>query len=185
MEQVLNYYYENNAQKLHNMVDRILFKLGFASLVDCEDFYSLANEIFVDVIKRYDGSRSFEGFLYSCLCNKFKTEMTRRNRYKRQADRMAVSIDTPVGDDEGHTLGDMLADKFDVEKELFEEREEGYSKRMLLYLSKLSNLQKEVLMLTIAGYMPNEIREELHISEKQYSDCNAAIHSYRNVAILF
>ena len=66
-----------------------------------------------------------------------------------------------------------------------EDDEEEYSSKMLLYLSKLSNLQKEVLKLNIAGYLPNEIREELHINEKEYADCYAAIHSYRNVSVLF
>ena len=150
-----------------------------------DDFYSLANLVFLDVMRRYDDSQSFDAFLYSCLLNKIKTEMTRRNREKRTADRMSISIDTPVGDDENSTIGDMIAGDFSIEKEIFEKDEEGYSKRMLLYLSRLSNLQKEVLRLNIAGYLPGEIREELHISEKQYADCYAAIHSYRNVSVLF
>ena len=111
--------------------------------------------------------------------------MTRRNCEKRKADRMSISIDTPIGDEEGLTIGDTLADKFSIEKELFEKSEEGYSNRMLQYLSRLSTLQKEVLRLNIAGYLPGEIREKLHISEKQYADCYAAIHSYRNVSVLF
>ena len=148
-------------------------------------FYSLANEVFVDVMRRYDGSQSFDGFLYSCLLNKIKTEITRRNREKRKADRMSISIDTPVGDDENCTIGDIIADDFTIEKKLFEEKEEGYSRRMLLYLSRLSNIQKEVLRLNIAGYLPSEIREELHINEKEYTVCYAAIHSYRNVSVLF
>ena len=78
MEAIINAYYTKDAKKLHKMVDKILIKLKFN--VDNEDFYSLANEVFVDVIKRYDNSKSFDGFLYSCLTNKFKTEMTRRNR---------------------------------------------------------------------------------------------------------
>ena len=79
----------------------------------------------------------------------------------------------------------MIADETTIEKEVFDKNEEGYSKKMLLYLNRLSNLQKEVLRLNIAGYLPNEIREELHISEKEYADCYAAIHSYRNVSVLF
>lgn len=184
MEQILNSYYKNGAKKLHSLVDMILFKLHFVD-VDNEDFYSLANEIFVDVIKRYDGEQNFEGFLYSCLLNRFKTEMTRRNRQKRQADKMAISIDIPIGDNENSTIGDMIADKSTIEKDLFEKGEEGYSKKMLLYLSKLSEDQKEILRLTITGYLPNEIRKELQMSEKQYCDNYAAIHSYRNVSVLF
>lgn len=185
MDQILITYYSNNARKLHKMVDKILLKFGGLSDKDLDDFYSLANEVFVDVMKRYDRSQPFETFLYSCLLNKIKTEMTRRNREKRKADRMSISIDTPIGDDENSTIGDMIACDFTIEKEIFDKNEEGYSKRMLLYLSRLSNLQKEVLRLNIAGYLPGEIREELHMSEKEYADCYAAIHSYRNVSILF
>lgn len=185
MDKILVTYYSNNAKKLHKVVDKILLKFGGLSDKDLDDFYSLANEVFVDVMAKYDDSQSFDGFLYSCLLNKIKTEMTRRNREKRKADRMSISIDTPIGDDENSTIGDMIADSFSIERELFDEKEEGYSKRMLLYLSRLSNLQKKVLRLNIAGYLPVEIREELHISEKQYADCYAAIHSYRNVSVLF
>lgn len=183
-ERLAEEYYKNGGMKIKNLVDNILFKLRFVD-VDPNDFYSLANEIFTDVLRRYDGKRNFDGFLYSCLLNKFKTEMTRRNRYKRQADKFSISIDTPIGDKENNTIGDTIADKFTIEREIFEEKEEGYSRKMIAYLSRLSSIQKEVLMLIIAGYTPNEIKEELHITDKQYDDCQSAIHSYRNVSILF
>ena len=110
--------------------------------------------------------------------------MTERNREKRRADRYAISIDTPVNDGES-TIGDLIPDGCNVEKEIFEEKEEGYSRRMMLYLSKLSNLQREVLRLDADGYRPHEIKEKLHMTEKQYTDCCTAIHSYRNVSVLF
>lgn len=185
MEKLLNTYYSNNAKKLHKMVDKILLNFGGLSDKDLDDFYSLANEVFVDVLKRYDQSKSFDAFLYSCLRNKIKTEVTKRNREKRKADRMSISIDTPIGDDENSTYKDVIADKVNIENDFFKEKEEGYSRRMLLYLNRLSNLQKEVLRLNIVGYQPNEIRESLKINEKQYADCYAAIHSYRNVSVLF
>lgn len=185
MDKILITYYSNNARKLHKVVDKILLKFGGLSDKDLDDFYSLANEVFWDAMRRYDDLQSFDAFLYSCLLNKIKTEITRRNREKRKADRMSISIDTPIGDDENTTIADIIADDFSIEKELFEKNEDGYSKKIQLYLNRLSNLQKEVLRLIIAGYLPGEIREELHISEKQYADCYAAIHSYRNVSILF
>lgn len=183
MEVIINSYYEDNAKKLHKMVDQILFKLRFD--VDNEDFYSLANEIFVDVIRRYDRKQDFDGFLYSCLTNKFKTEMTRRNRKKRQADKNSISFDTPISNDENNlTLGDILPNKKTIEKEIFEEKEDGYSKEMCQYLARLSELQKEVLRLISIGFKPSEILEELHINQKMYEDCYNAIHSYRNISIL-
>lgn len=182
MEQIINTYYANNAEKLHNLVDRILFKLRFN--VDNQDFYSLANEIFVDVLKRYDKQQSFDGFLYSCLLNKFKTEMTRRNRIKRQADMMSIPIDTPIKENDRLTIGDILVAENTVEEEIFEDNQNYYSCQMNQYLNRLSLLQKEVLHLISIGFSPNEIIEELHINKKQYEDCYAAIHSYRNIAIL-
>lgn len=185
MEAVLTTYYADNARKLHRMVDKILLKFGGLSDKDMDDFYSLANEVFVDVMRRYDHAQPFEVFLYSCLSNRIKTEMTRRHREKRMADRLSVSIDMPIGDDEDVTVGDMIADSFDMEQEILQEKGERYSKRMRLYLSRLSNLQREVLHLTTAGYLPGEIRKELQINAKQYTDCNTAIRSYRNVSVLF
>ena len=182
MEKIIISYYEDNAKKMRTMIDKILFRLKFN--VDNEDFYSLGNEVFLDVLNRYDGKQDFDGFLYSCLVRKFKTEMTRRNRYKRQADRMAISIDSPVGEDENMTLSDIIADKATIEKIFFEENEDTYSAEMKRYLSRLSILQREVLRLISIGFNPNEILTELHINKKQYEDCYQAIHSYRNISIL-
>ena len=189
MEAILNSYYANNAQKLHKMVDKILGKLKFHD-VDNEDFYSLANEIFVDVLKRYDGKQDFNGFLYSCLTNKFKTEMTRRNRQKRQADKMALSWETPLDEDSDSTIGDFITDTkkaehYDIDKTFFEDDGEKYSERMLLYITKLSKLQKEVVKLIISGYSKEEIKENLHINGKEYEDCMQSIKSFKNVSILF
>ncbi len=185
MEQLLAVYYQDNAKKLHRLVDKILLKFGGLSDKDLDDFYSLANEVFAEVMKRYDNTQPFEAFLYSCLSRKIKTEMTRRNREKRKADRISVSLDAPAGTEEDVTLGDTIADSFNIEEELLREGEAGYSSKMMLYLERLSDLQKDVLRLCVNGYHPNEIREELHISQKQYADCCAAIHSYRNVSLLF
>ena len=182
MEKIILSYYEDNAKKMRTMIDKILFRLKFN--VDNEDFYSLGNEVFLDVLNRYNGKQDFDGFLYSCLVRKFKTEMTRRNRYKRQADRMAISIDSPVGEDENMTLSDIIADKDTIEKIFFEENEDTYSAEMQRYLSRLSILQREVLRLISIGFNPNEILTELHINKKQYEDCYQAIHSYRNISIL-
>ena len=183
MEKIIISYYENDAEKLHKMIDKILFKLRFN--VDNQDFYSLGNEIFVDVISRYDSSKDFDGFLYSCLTNKFKTEMTRRNREKRKCDRNAVSLNSPIGEEDDITLEDTISDKNSlIENIFFNKSENGYSEKMIQYLSKLSILQREVLQLISIGFSPKDIINELHINRKQYEDCYKAIHSYRNTSIL-
>lgn len=189
MEQILNSYYEDNAKKLHALVDKILVKLRFYE-VDNEDFYSLANEIFVDVLRRYNKSQDFDGFLYSCLTNKFKTEMTRRNRKKRQADKTALSWETPINEESGQTIGDFITDTkkaehYDIDKTFFEDDGEKYTERMLLYITKLSILQREVVKLIVSGYSKEEIKKKLHINNKEYEDCMQSIKSYKNMSIFF
>lgn len=184
MEEILITYYSNNAKKLHKTVDRILLKFGGLSESDTDDFYSLANEVFVDVMRRYDGSQSFDGFLYSCLLNKIKSEMTKRNREKRKADRMSISIDTPIGNDETLTLGDIIADDFDVEKEIF--GEENYkSSKIEKYLASLTKRQQKVVELLAASYSAGEIQDILHITQKEYTDTLVGINSYNNISLLF
>ena len=180
---LVDLYFKNDGKVLYSLIDKVLFKLKFD--VEKSDFYSLGSEIFLDALCRYDETQDFNGFLYSCLINKFRTEMTRRNRQKRQCDNNSISIDTPIGNEDGNfTIGDTIASKSTIEKEFFEEREESYSKEMCRYLGRLSNLQKEVLRLISIGFMPSEILEELHINQKIYEDCYQAIHSYRNISVL-
>ena len=181
---LVDLYFKNDGKVIYGLIDKVLFKLKFD--VEKSDFYSLGSEIFLDALCRYDETQDFNGFLYSCLINKFRTEMTRRNRQKRQCDNNSISIDTPIGDDDGnYTIGDTIASKYTIEKEFFEEREDGYSREMCRYLGRLSDLQKEVLRLISIGFMPSEILEELHINQKMYEDCYQAIHSYRNISLLF
>ena len=183
---LLDEYYKENAKKIRKMVDKILLRFGGISQKDYDDFYSLANEVFVDVLNKYDETKEFEGFLYSCLLNKIKSEITTRNRAKRKVDRLSISLDTPVGDEGEVILADVIKDDFDLEKEVLERNDaEKYSARMSLYLSKLSNLQREVLSFQAKGYSPKEIQNELQISKKEYSDCKSAICAYRNISILF
>jgi hypothetical protein len=202
LEEVIESYYKDGAKKLHNIVDKILFKLHFHD-VDRDEFYSMANEVFVSIINNYDDTKSFDGFLYSCLYKKFCSLMTESTRYKRctkikiqeeDVNGKIVEVfqiipdeylDAPLKDNENLTLGDTIASDTTIEREVFEKGGDGLSRKMILYLNKLSVLQKKVLWLMIAGYVPGEIREELHINNKQYANCIAAIRAYRNVSVLF
>lgn len=184
--EILNTYYADNARKLHKTVDRILCKFGGLSGKDTDDFYSLANEVFADVIKRYDYKQSFDGFLYSCLSNKIMTEITKRNREKRKADRMAVSLDAVNGEDEELSLLDFLPSDFDTFEEVAKRQESGkYQDKMERYISKLSNRQVNILNLLIDGFKPSEIRQILGIPPREYADNLQTMRSYENVKILF
>lgn len=182
-DQILNTYYAQNARKLHRKVDKILLKFGGLSGKDFDDFYSLANEVFVDVLKRYDGVQPFDGLLYVSLSNKIKSEITKRNTEKRKADRMAVSLDAPVGDEDGRTLNELIADNFDLEEEAFG-KISSLAIKLERYMEKLSKQQKRVLELLSYCYKAAEIQEMLHMTQREYTDALDSIRAYENIRIL-
>lgn len=183
MEPVVELYYKNGAKQLYSMVDKILYRLHFVD-IDKNDFYSLANEVFMYTVRDYDTDKPFDGFLYSCLYKKFCSEMSKRNCEKRKADKLSISIDTPVSDDESLTIGDMLAGGSTVEKEIFgEENIDSY--KIENYLNNLTKRQRKIVELLAASYKAWEIQRILHITQKEYEDAMLGIHSYENISLLF
>lgn len=183
---ILNAYYADNARKLHRVVDRILRKFGGLLDKDKEDFYSLANEVFVDVLKRFDYQQPFDRFLYSCLSNRIKSEITRRNREKRKADRMAVSMDAVNDSGEEYSLLDYIPSDFDTFEEVSKLQKNGqYRDKVQQYISKLSNSQVNILNLLLDGYKPNEIQRILGMPPTRYLENLKTMRSYENVNILF
>lgn len=182
----ISYYCENNMAKLRTIAYPIFIKYGGITPKDYDDFYSEANKTVLSAVRIFDNSKGddFEKFLKGCLSRKFKTLMTRRNRNKRIADRTCVSLDTPIGDENGSTLADMLPSGFDIDEELAEEIGISSGSKMEKYLEKLSKKQRQVAGYLSEGYKPSEIKELLHISEKEYSDCMMAIRAYKNIKIL-
>lgn len=184
--QILDTYYADNAKKLHRAVDRILSKFGGLSYKDTDDFYSLANEVFADVIRKYDDSQSFDGFLYSCLSNKIMSEITRRNREKRKADRMSISVNAINDKGEDYCLLDCIPSDFHTFEEASKCQENGqYQDKVQCYISKLSNQQVNILNLLIDGYKPFEVRRILEISPKEYENNMQIMRCYENMKILF
>lgn len=183
---ILDTYYADNAKRLHKVVDKMLLKFGGLSNKDKDDFYSLANEVFVDVMRRYDCKKSFDGFLYSCLSNKIMTEITRRNREKRKADKLSISLDGITGNDEECNLLEFIPSDFDTFEEAAKRQENGqYRDKVQQYISRLSNEQVNILNLLMDGYKANEICRILEISTKKYEENLKAMRSYENVKILF
>lgn len=181
-EMILQDYYADDARRLHGMVDGILSKFGGIYQKDRDDFYSIANEVLAKVCLSYDQSQNFDSYVYSCLSNRIKTEMTRLNREKRKADRLAISIETPLGSDEGTTVGDVLVSDFDLEREM----EERYSdSRVLSYLEGLSKVQRRIVEMKMEDVTASEIKKELKLTDKQYEGHCGQIRSFGRIRMLF
>lgn len=183
MENVLDIYYANNAKRLRAMVDKILIKFGGISEKDYHDFYSISNEVFIDVVRRYNGKQPFDGFLYSCLSNKVKTEITARNRQKRMIDRNLISIDAPVLDDEKCTIADILQSDFDINSVLEEERDDFRDERVEKYLGSLSRVQRQIVEMKMEGITVSEIKARMKLSNKEYEDNMKSIKQNKLISL--
>ena len=198
-EEKLEEYYADDARRFHGVVDRILSKFGGIYQKDKDDFYSLANEVLADACRNYDETNNFDGYVYSCLSNRIKTEITRLNREKRRADRLAVSIEMPLGTEENLTVGDVLAADFDMEKELEERRvlrERNYGaagqrsadrcvdEKISQYYRRLSRVQRQIVELKMEDVAAGEIKSRLHLTDRQYERHCREMRSFDRVCIL-
>lgn len=183
VQQILTMYYENNAQKLRRMADNILCRFGGISDKDYHDFYSIANEVFTDVMRKYNGEQPFHGFLYSCLLNKFKSEMTARNRLKRLSDRNTLSIDTPVGVERDISLGDLIPSDFDIEQFLIHRIDGDSDDRVELFLSSLNTLQRQIIRMKMAQIPVSEIKRRLGLSDSRYVNNMKSIKQSRAISM--
>lgn len=112
---ILQPYCENDMRLLKRLSQSIFMKFNEPlSKADYDDFYSIANLTLWQCYNSFDSAMgvNFEGYLYSCLQKKFKTELTRRHRQKRALDNFNVSLDTTNNNDEEYSLLDILPSDF-------------------------------------------------------------------------
>lgn len=196
MGKYVDFYCNDNNRKLKKIIDPILTQeFRWIAQKDYDDFYSLGALVVWDCEKKFEnrqiGDRQFRSFLSSCLRKKIKSRLTYMNREKRVFKDddgnpvYEVSIDALIGDGDKETLGDLIPGRFYPDQLCCWDGEEVYSDKMLRYLGRLSMQQKQVLKLIVAGFVPDEIMERLHIERRQYAECRAAIRAYRNVSVLY
>lgn len=186
-QKILEEYASNNMAKLRKISYPLFVKFGGLSEKDHDDFYSKANEELWKATEAFDDSNGvpFDNFLKGCLARKFKTEMTGLNREKRKADRLSSSLDAPIGEEEGATLGDLLASDFDVEKEVMDEIGFSNNEKIEKYLSNLSAIQRQIVEMKMNDVPILEIKKYLNLSESQYEEHCKQIKSFRNTQVLF
>lgn len=92
MEQLLNTYYENNAKKLHTVINHIFNKYyGGINDKDISEFYGIGTDVLTDIWEKYKNGRStydfskgdFDGYVYKALNMAIIDEFKRQNRDKR------------------------------------------------------------------------------------------------------
>ena len=191
-QEFLDYYCENNMQRLKYISYQIFSKFGGSSEKDYDDFYSIANMVLWNDIQSFDESKgiSFENILKFHLRNKFKTAMTKRNRKKRGGtnDRYGsqeVSLDAPVSSQDGNDTNLLEIISNDMKSDM-EDQVTGlkYSDRVGKFLDNLSRRNRKIAMYIMVGYDPKDIKRILNISEREYNQAILEFRLYENICIL-
>lgn len=186
---VLQPYCDNDMQLLKKISRSIFMRFNEPLAgADYDDFYSIALMTLWQAYNVYDPDTgiSFDGFLRSCLQKKFKSELTHRHRQKRVLNQLAVSLDAAGDGEDECSLLEFIPSDFDTFEEVTKRNDDQkYQDKVQQYISRLSDIQVNILNLLVDGYKPTEILLELQISAREYADNMQIIRSYENVKILF
>lgn len=179
---------EESAKKLHNMVDKILSQFGGITDFDKEECYSIANLYISKYIKSqldqniedFDEDK-FNGYMYFGITNKIKTYITRKNRGKRcqivtskEGDKEVkqyiypTSLDNLMTDDGETKYMDVIPSDFDIESSIDVGELLNLGQNVIRYINSLGTIQRQIADLIMQGYNSTEIKEILHISDKEY-----------------
>lgn len=170
------------------MVDKILSQFGGITDFDREECYSIANlEITKYVKNQLDkgiedlDEDKFNGYMYFGITNKIKTYITRKNRGKRcqivtskEGDKEVkqyiypVSLDGMSTDDGENKYMDVIPSDFDIESSIDVGELLNLEENVIRYINSLGVIQRQIADLIMQGYNSTEIKEILHISDKEY-----------------
>lgn len=202
MEQILDDYYKNGGEKLHKLVNQIINKkYGGTADKDMDEFYSVANDVFADIVlhNRYNSSKgSFDDFLYGALCLAIIDEFKKQNRDKRttkievideNGDLKKISVpnvylESAVDGYDNLTIGDTIKSNYNLEDETFRSLSESDNENIREYISTLTPTQKKIAELIGEGLSKNEIIKKIRISESAYNNNLKAMRHFEKVRIL-
>lgn len=202
-QRVYQEYSANNMAKLRQIVYKSVSMFGGLSQMDFDDFLSSANLTLWQLAESFDEDQGvpFEAYLRKRLPLKIMQEKTylgrdKRIQYMRDKEGnkvkdeegrfieiLPVYMDAPRED--GVDFSEMLTSDFNIENELSEEFGLSSDDKIQKYLDRLSKKQRKIVSLLADGYPQEEIRELLHITQKEYTDHMLAIRSYENVKVLY
>lgn len=195
--------YANNQYKLRQICNREMTRFGGISQKDYDCFYSRAGlEISVatehELFDPSKGKTPLEFFI-SVIKRSIWKEMTDRNRGKRQnfveieeVDKEGniikkkqfiptISIDVPIDEENGMTIKDTLQSDFDIDEELSEDFQD---ERIKEFLDGLPKIQRQIAEMIMEDISVADIKKELNLSDKEYTDSFNAMKSFKNINIL-
>lgn len=191
IEKTIQQLYDNNQYKLKRICNKEMAKFGGLSQKDYDGFYSRAGQEIAIAIynKKYDPTKGKTplDFFVGVIKRAVWKEMTDKNRGKRQIILKVededengnivkkkeyiptVSIDMPIGDENGKTLGDTLQSDFNMEKIFESDTYNFYDEKIEKYLDSLPKITRKIVEMKMNDVSVSIIKEKLKLTEKEYS----------------
>lgn len=196
MGQYVDFYCSDNNKELKKIVTPILAcNFGWLAQKDYDDFYSIASQVVWDCEKKFSSTKvktkKFKSFLSVCIHNKVKQQLTYMHRDKRVLKDNEgnpiydTSIDVQIGEENNMTIGDTIQSDFDIDVALSETTNCGYSDKIEVFLSSLSETPRKIAEMIMSGHSVEDIKENLGLTDKEYKDCWKMINSYENKRVLY
>lgn len=203
IESAIEELYTNNQLKLKQICNKEMSKFGGLFHKDYDGFYSRAG-LEISIAKKnntYDPSKGKTPleFFIGVIKRSVWKEMTDRNRGKRQnfidveeVDKdgniikkkkfiPTISIDTPIGDDNGMTIKDTLQSDFYIDEEI---QKKFKDEKIENFLDNLSMIQRQIAEMIMEDVSVTDIKRKLELSDKEYTDNFNAMRSFKNINIL-
>lgn len=195
---------EESAKRLHNMVNKILKRFGGITDSDRDECYSIAN-LYIskyvngkleDGIEDFD-EKEFNNLMYFGISNKIKKYMSYKNAGKRcqiivaEEDGKEVkeyiyptSLDNLMTDDGETKYIDVIPSDFDIGSSIDVGELLNLGENVIKYIGSLGVVERQIADLIMQGYNSTEIKEILHISDKEYNTYLSDMKEYEKRKLL-
>lgn len=214
MEQLLNSYYENNAKKLHTIINQIFNKhYGGTVGKDIEEFYGIGTDVLTDIWNKYRNDKStydplrgdFDGYVYRAISMAIIDEFKRQNRDKRTTKVFLLDdsgnkiLDKKTGKPIKISLSDVRldapikedsnmthGDMIQSDFDMNDEIDKEFkNERIEKFFNNLSKIQRRIAKMIMDGFSSSDIKKKLNLSDKEYNDNFNALKSFKNISILY
>jgi DNA-directed RNA polymerase specialized sigma24 family protein len=180
-EEVLEFYYANEASELKKVVNLTIKQVcpGIPTMY-FDEFMSVANKVMFDIYQTYDPDKAeFRTFLISCLQKKFKSLLDKLNSKKNGGGEATISID-----DENNSLEETLPGNSNTEREAIGGMCSDYSEKVERFINSLTKQSRIIAEDVANGLSRKEIQEIRNITNKQYENSIMEMRKFENAMIL-
>ena len=195
---------ENSAKRLHNMVNKILKSFGGITDSDRDECYSIANlyisKYINDQLKKGIediDEKEFNKLMYFGISNKIKKYLSYKNAGKRcqivvtkengkevKEYIYPMSLDNLMTDDGETKYIDVIPSDFDIESNIDVGELLNLGENVIQYIRSLGKIERQIADLIMQGCNSTEIKEILHISDKEYNTYLSDMKEYEKRQLL-